>query len=81
MVNFTCNRIICKDLVSIFYVAKRSIQEPVLEIKLKDELKTTITNKPIEESDAIVPIAQFIKQDPITPKTLEEALDILHSKQ
>lgn len=67
--------------MSIFYIAKRSVQELVLEIKLEDELKTTITNKPTEESDAIVPIAQFIKQDPITPKTLEEALDILYTKQ
>lgn len=41
----------------IFYIAKRSIQELVLEIKLKDKLKTIITNKPIEESDVIVPIA------------------------
>lgn len=81
MVNFTCNRIICKDLVSIFYVAKRSVQEPVLEIELEDKSKTTITNEPTEESDATVPTAQFIKQDPITPKTLEEALDTLYSKQ
>lgn len=54
MVNFTYNRIIYKDLVSIFYVAKRSIQELVLEIKLKDKSKTTITSEPIDKTDAIV---------------------------
>lgn len=43
--------------MSIFYVAKRSVQELVLEIELKDKLKTTITNEPTEESDATVPIA------------------------
>lgn len=61
MVNFTCNGITYKDSVSIFHAAKRSAQEPVLEIELEDESKTTMTNEPTEESDATVPTAQFIE--------------------